>query len=144
MLPSQQAFCISALSHIPLLFFLCVKLHVRLMFYNFCGFSKCLLHFGCIVYHASKLCCLVIVLYTTVRRVPIIEEGRAASKIPHYKFGHFLSISQQGVTADIIQNSAVANLSPKTVGTSWPCVITDNYFMVPVPILKGIPFLTGP
>ncbi len=83
-----------------------------------------------------------LVLYTTVRRVPIIEEGRAASKSPHYKFGHFLSISQQGVTADIIQNSAVAKLSSKTVGTSWPCVITDNYFMVP--ILKGIPFLTGP
>jgi hypothetical protein len=76
-------------------------------------FSKYLLHFGCIVYHASKLCCLVIALYTTVRRVPIIEEGRAASKSPHYKFGHFISISQPGVTADIIQNSAVANLSPQ-------------------------------
>jgi hypothetical protein len=36
-----------------------------------------------------------------------IEEGRAASKSPHYKFGYFLSISQQGVSADIIQNSAV-------------------------------------
>jgi len=76
-----------------------------------------ILHSGCINYHASKLCCLVLVLYTTVRRVPIIEEGRAASKSPHYNFGHFLSISQQGVTADIIQNSAVANFSPKTEGT---------------------------
>ncbi len=35
--------------------------------------------------------------------VPIIEEGRAASKSPHSKFGYFLSISQQGVSADIIQ-----------------------------------------
>ncbi len=34
-----------------------------------------------------------------------IEEGRAASKSP------------QGVSADIIQNSAVGNFSPKTEGT---------------------------
>jgi hypothetical protein len=33
-----------------------------------------------------------------------IEEGRAASKSLHLKFGYFLSISQQGVSADIIQN----------------------------------------
>jgi hypothetical protein len=32
-----------------------------------------------------------------------IEEGRAASKSPHEKFGYFLSISQQAVSADIIQ-----------------------------------------
>jgi hypothetical protein len=32
-----------------------------------------------------------------------IEEGRAASKSPHYEFGYFLSISQQGVSADITQ-----------------------------------------
>jgi hypothetical protein len=32
-----------------------------------------------------------------------IEEGRAVSKSPHYKFGYFLSISQQAVSADIIQ-----------------------------------------
>ncbi len=37
----------------------------------------------------------------------VIEEGRAASKSPHRKFGYFLSLSQQGVSADIIQNSAV-------------------------------------
>jgi hypothetical protein len=36
-----------------------------------------------------------------------IEEGRAASKSPHKKCGYFLSISQQGVSADIIQNSFV-------------------------------------
>jgi hypothetical protein len=36
-----------------------------------------------------------------------IEEGRAASKSPHKKFGYFLSISQQTVSADIIPNSAV-------------------------------------
>jgi hypothetical protein len=44
-------------------------------------------------------------------------EGRAASKSPHSKFVCFLSISQQGVSADIIQNSAVGNFSPKTEGT---------------------------
>jgi hypothetical protein len=31
--------------------------------------------------------------------------------------GYFLFISQQGVSADIIQNSAVVNFSPKTEGT---------------------------
>jgi hypothetical protein len=43
-----------------------------------------------------------------------IEEGRAASKSPHQTFGYFLSTSQQEVSADIIQNSAVGNFSPKT------------------------------
>jgi hypothetical protein len=42
-----------------------------------------------------------------------IEEGRAASKSLHLTFGYFLSISQQDVSADIIQNSAVENFSPK-------------------------------
>ncbi len=46
-----------------------------------------------------------------------IEEGRAASKSPHYTFVYFLSISQQEVSADINQNSAVGNFSPKTEGT---------------------------
>jgi hypothetical protein len=32
-------------------------------------------------------------------------------------FGYFLSISQQGVSADSIQNPAVVNFSPKTEGT---------------------------
>jgi hypothetical protein len=38
-----------------------------------------------------------------------IEEGRAAStcKSPQLKFGYFLSISQQPVSADISKNSAV-------------------------------------
>jgi hypothetical protein len=40
--------------------------------------------------------------------VQVIEEGRAASKSPHKKFGYFLSISQQVVSADITKNSAVA------------------------------------
>jgi hypothetical protein len=39
-----------------------------------------------------------------------IEEGRAASKSPHQKFGYFLSMSQQTVSADIIPNSAVGIL----------------------------------
>jgi hypothetical protein len=30
-----------------------------------------------------------------------IEKGRVASKSPHLKFGYFLSISQQEVSADI-------------------------------------------
>jgi hypothetical protein len=46
-----------------------------------------------------------------------MEEGKTASKSPHLKFGYFLSISHQGVSADIIQNSAVGNFSPKPEGT---------------------------
>jgi hypothetical protein len=38
-----------------------------------------------------------------------IEEGRAASKSPHQKFGYYLFISQQAVSADITKNSAVGN-----------------------------------
>jgi hypothetical protein len=34
----------------------------------------------------------------------VIEEGRAASKSPHEKFAHCLSISQQVVSADITKN----------------------------------------
>jgi hypothetical protein len=44
----------------------------------------------------------------------LIEEGRAASKSPHQKFGYFLSVSQQGVSADIIQNSAVGTQKEQT------------------------------
>jgi hypothetical protein len=51
-------------------------------------------------------------LYSTT-----IEEGRAASKSPHYKFGHFLYMSQQAVSANIIPYSAVGIFSPKTEGT---------------------------
>jgi hypothetical protein len=39
-----------------------------------------------------------------------IEEGRAARKGPHSKFGYFLSMPQQGVSADITKNSALAIL----------------------------------
>jgi hypothetical protein len=46
-----------------------------------------------------------------------MSEGRAASKSPHYKFGYFLSMSQQAVSADIIPNSAVGIFFPKTEGT---------------------------
>jgi hypothetical protein len=31
-----------------------------------------------------------------------IEEGRAASKSPHQRFGYFISMSQPAVSADII------------------------------------------
>jgi hypothetical protein len=43
-----------------------------------------------------------------------IEDGRTSSKSPHYKFGYFLSMSQQVVSADIITNSFVGLFSPKT------------------------------
>jgi hypothetical protein len=36
-----------------------------------------------------------------------MDEGRAASKRTHLKLGYFLAISQQGVSADIIQNSVL-------------------------------------
>jgi len=39
------------------------------------------------------------------------EEGRAANKSPHQKFGYFLSLSQQAVSADIIPNSAIGIFS---------------------------------
>ncbi len=38
----------------------------------------------------------------------LIEEGRAASKSPHEKFGYFISISHQAVSVDITKNSAVS------------------------------------
>jgi hypothetical protein len=38
-----------------------------------------------------------------MKKAALIEEGRAASKSPHKKFGYFLSISQQAVSANIIQ-----------------------------------------
>jgi hypothetical protein len=40
--------------------------------------------------------------------VTTIEKGGAAKKSPHKKFGYFLSISQQVVSAHITKNSAVA------------------------------------
>ena len=45
-----------------------------------------------------------------------IEEGRAASKSSHKKFGYFLSLSQQAVFADIFPYSAVGIFSTKTEG----------------------------
>jgi hypothetical protein len=50
-------------------------------------------------------------------KVENIEEARAASKSLHKKFGYFLSMSQQAVSANIIPNSADEILSPKTEGT---------------------------
>jgi hypothetical protein len=46
-----------------------------------------------------------------------IEEDRVASKSPQKKFGYFLSVFPQVVSADIIPNSAVGIFSPKTEGT---------------------------
>jgi hypothetical protein len=45
---------------------------------------------------------------------PSIEESRAAGKSPHNKFGYILSMYPQAVSADIIPNSAVGIISPKT------------------------------
>jgi hypothetical protein len=42
-----------------------------------------------------------------------IEEGRAASKSPHLKFGYFLSMSQQAVSADIIPKSQLLEYFPR-------------------------------
>ncbi len=45
------------------------------------------------------------------------EEGRTASKSPRLRFGSFLFMSQQAVSADIIPNSDVGKFSQKTEGT---------------------------
>jgi hypothetical protein len=42
-------------------------------------------------------------------RFHTIEEGRAASKVL-IKFGYFLSLSQQAVSADITKNPVVGNI----------------------------------
>jgi hypothetical protein len=60
----------------------------------------------------------------------VIDEGRPASKSPSKKFGYFLPISRQDVSADIIQNSAVGNFSQKTEGTKTKatrCVFSDVF-----------------
>jgi hypothetical protein len=44
-----------------------------------------------------------------------IEEGRAASKSPHEKFGYFLSLSQQGVSANLIQKVCLLVVSLVTI-----------------------------
>jgi hypothetical protein len=54
---------------------------------------------------------MFVVLY-----VCAIEEGRAAGKSLHKKFGYFFSMSQQAVSGDIISNSADGIFSPKTEG----------------------------
>ncbi len=66
--------------------------------------------------------------------VVIIEEGRAASKSPHKKFGYFLSISQQEVPADIIRLLVVCHQSPSrpipprphTVCTHWAGILAEK------------------
>ncbi len=55
--------------------------------------------------------CLLAILAGFILRHTGIDEGRAASKkSPHEKFGYFLYISQQAVSADITMNSAVSNI----------------------------------
>jgi hypothetical protein len=46
-----------------------------------------------------------------IKCVLLKEEGRAANKSPHEKFGYFLFMSQQAVSANIIPNSAVGIFS---------------------------------
>jgi hypothetical protein len=55
--------------------------------------------------------------YLVVLYFCAIKEGRAVNKSLHQKFGYFLSMSQQAVSADIIPNSADGLFSPKTEGT---------------------------
>jgi hypothetical protein len=62
------------------------------------------------------------------------EDGRAASKSPIKTFGYFLSISQQEVSADIIQNSAVGDFSPKPEGTKTN-VARCLFFLMSFPFL---------
>jgi hypothetical protein len=49
-----------------------------------------------------------------------IEEGRAASKSPHKKFGYFLSISQQEVSADITRSVRLLVVSLVSLMTHPP------------------------
>ncbi len=63
-----------------------------------------------------------------------IEEGRAASKSPHWTIGYILSNSQQDVSADIIQNSAAGNFSPKTEGTKTKAA-RHLFFLMSFPFL---------
>jgi hypothetical protein len=44
--------------------------------------------------------CLAPIDSLKIPALDTIEEGRAASKSPHYKFGYFISIYQQVVSAD--------------------------------------------
>ncbi len=56
---------------------------------------------------AASLALSVIIILNKTRgrdwNIWSIEEGRAVSESPHSKFGYFLSISKQGVSANIIQ-----------------------------------------
>jgi hypothetical protein len=47
----------------------------------------------------------------------ILRKVELQGKVLIKKFGYFLSMSQQAVSADIIPNSAVGIFSPKTEGT---------------------------
>jgi len=71
--------------------------------------------------HLPKIC-----------KAHFIEESRAARKSPH--FGYFLSIFQQEVSANIIQNSAVRNFSPKTEGTKTKAT-SFLFFLMSFPFL---------
>jgi hypothetical protein len=48
---------------------------------------------------------------------PFVLLRSKLSKNPYLKFGYFLSMSQQAVSADIIPNSAVDIFSPETEET---------------------------
>ena len=67
----------------------------------------------------------------------VIEEGtveRQVKVLIKYLAIFFLCISQQEVSVDIIQNSAVGNFSPKTEGTKTKaarCMLDTSYSRVP-------------
>jgi hypothetical protein len=69
----------------------------------------------------------VLLLTVCSGMVLLIEEGRGASKNPHWTFDYFIYISQQEACADIIQISAVRNISQKTEGTKTK---TARYFFL--------------
>ncbi len=67
-----------------------------------------------------------------------IEEGREARKSPYLTYGCFLSTSHQEVSANIIQNSAVGNFSPKVPkveGTKTKAATSCLFFLMSFPFM---------
>jgi hypothetical protein len=76
---------------------------------------------------SKNLAAAAILLFRTAlpatQRLYSIEEGRAASKSPHQKFGYFLSISQQGDSADIIQKVCLLVVSLVAIPPHTVCTV---------------------
>ncbi len=84
-------------------------------------FTIWLLHSGCIVYRASKLCCLVIVLYTTVRRVPIMnyscDVGTPCTSV--YMFWYYASLSPLLSSQVALSLFSFSRLAPSYITMSY-------------------------